>query len=112
MRNGIEFCDPAAAIAEGVAIGQAALGPRRVPAPAQPAPLGEIVGRTAGSLFSIAERYELLWLERQGSNRPGAGTPPEPQPAPRPIRSARWAASSKAFGTSIRAGSASWRGRP
>jgi len=85
VRNGIEFWIPAAVMAEGVPIGQAALGPRRVPAPAQPAPLGEIVGRTAGSLFSIAERYELLWLERQGSeSAPGSGAPPEPQPGPAP----------------------------
>jgi len=84
-RNGIEFWIPAAAIAEGVAIGQAALGPRRVPAPAQPAPLGEIVGRTVGSLFSIAERYEILWLERQGSESVSCvGSPPEPQPGPAP----------------------------
>jgi hypothetical protein len=84
-RNGIEFWIPAAAIAEGVAIGQAGLGPRRVPAPAQPAPLGEIVGRTVGSLFSIAERYEILWLERQGSESvPCVGSPPEPQPGPAP----------------------------
>ncbi len=84
-RNGIEFWIPAAAIAEGVAIDQAALGPRRIPAPAEPAPLGEIVGRTAGSLFAIAERYEILWLERQGSEPvPCAGSPPEPQPGPAP----------------------------
>jgi len=84
-RNGIEFWIPAAAIAEGVAIGQAALGPRRIPAPAEPAPLGEIVGRTAGSLFALAERYEILWLERQGSEPvPCAGSPPEPQPGPAP----------------------------
>ena len=84
-RNGIEFWIPAAAITEGVAIGQAALGPRRVPVPAQPAPLGEIVGRTAGSLFAIAERYEILWLERQGSESvPCAGSLPEPQPGPAP----------------------------
>jgi hypothetical protein len=87
--NGIEFWIPAAAIAEGVAIGQAALGPRRLPAPAQPAPLGEIVGRTVGSLFAIAERYEILWLERQGSESvPCVGSLPEPQPglAPDPER--------------------------
>ena len=87
--NGIEFWIPAAAIAEGVAIGQAALGPRRLPAPAQPAPLGEIVGRTVGSLFAIAERYEILWLERQGSEAvPCVGSLPEPQPglAPDPER--------------------------
>jgi hypothetical protein len=84
-RNGIEFWVPAAAIAEGVAIGQAPLGPRRVPVPAQPAPLGEIVGRTAGSLFSIAERYEMFWLERQGSESvPCVGSLPEPQPGPAP----------------------------
>ena len=88
-RNGIEFWIPAAVIAEGVAIGQVALGPRSVPAPAQRAPIGEIVGRTASSLFSIAERYEILWLERQGSESvPCVGSPPEPQrgPAPDPER--------------------------
>ena len=84
-RNGIEFWIPAAVIAEGVAIGQAALGPRRVPAPAQPAPLGEIVGRTAGSLFSIAERYETPLARASGLGiGPCAGSPPEPQPGPAP----------------------------
>jgi len=84
-RNGIEFWIPAAAIAQGLTIGQAALGPRRIPAPPQPAPLGEIVGRTAGSLFAIAERYEMLWLEREGSEAvPCAGPPLEPLPGPAP----------------------------
>ena len=84
-RNGIEFWIPPAAIAEGVTVGQAALGARRVPGPAQPTPLGEIVGRTAGSLFSIAERHEILWLERQGSEPvPCVGSPPEPLPGPAP----------------------------
>jgi glucosylglycerate synthase len=84
-RNGIEFWIPAAAIAEGVTIAQAALGPRSIRAPAPPAPLGEIVGRTAGSLFAIAERYEILWLERQGSESvPCMGSSPDPQPGPAP----------------------------
>jgi glucosylglycerate synthase len=84
-RNGIEFWIPAAAIAEGLEIGQAALGPRRLSAPARPAPLGEIVGRTAGALFAIAERYDLAWLEREGSEAvPCVGPPPDPQPAPAP----------------------------
>jgi glucosylglycerate synthase len=84
-RNGIEFWIPAAAMAEGFAIGQATLGPRRIPAPAQPTPLGDIVGRTAGSLFAIAEQYEMLWLERAGSEAvPFVGSPPEPQPGPAP----------------------------
>jgi hypothetical protein len=84
-RDGIEFWIPAAAMAEGLAIGQAALGPRRIPAPAQPTPLGEIVRRTAGSLFAIAERYEMLWLERAGSEAvPFVGPPPTPQPGPAP----------------------------
>jgi hypothetical protein len=84
-RNGIEFWIPAAAMAEGLTIGQAALGPRRISLPAQPTPLGEIVGRTAGSLFAIAERYEMLWLEGVGSEAvPFLGLPPEPQPGPAP----------------------------
>ena len=84
-RNGIEFWIPVAAIAQGLTIGQAALGPRRIPAPAQPTPLGEIVGRTAGSLFAITERYEMLWLEREGSEAvPCVGPLPEPLPGPAP----------------------------
>lgn len=89
VRDGVEFWMPAAVMAEGLPIGQAALGPRRVPAPAQPMPLGEIVGRTAGSLFAVAERYEMLWLEGAGSEAvPFAGKPPEalPGPAPDPER--------------------------
>ncbi|MBI2526432.1 MAG: hypothetical protein HYY95_10020 [Candidatus Rokubacteria bacterium] len=88
-RNGIEFWLPAAAVAQELTIGEATLGPRRIPAPARPAPLGAIVGRTAGSLFAIAERYETLWLERHGSEAvPCFGPRPEPQldTAPDPER--------------------------
>ncbi|HET7874451.1 MAG TPA: hypothetical protein VFN71_02920 [Methylomirabilota bacterium] len=85
-RNGIEFWLPPAAIAQGLTIGQAALGPRRVPALARPEPLGAVVGRTAGSLFAIAERYESLWLERHGSEPvPLFGAPPEPLPDSAPV---------------------------
>jgi len=88
-RDGIEFWMPAAVIAEGLPISETALGPRRFAAPARPTPLGEIVGRTARALFAIAERHEIAWLEREGSDAvPCAGPLPElrPDPAPDPER--------------------------
>ena len=84
-RDGIEFWMPAAVIAEGLPISEVILGPRRFAAPPRPVPLGEIVGRTAGSLFAIAERHEIVWLERNGSEMvPCVGPLPEPQPGPAP----------------------------
>ena len=49
------------------AVGQAALGRRGAAAAPRPAPLGPTVGRVAGALFSLAERFESLWLDRRGS---------------------------------------------
>lgn len=88
-RHGIEFWLPVAACAQGLTVGEAALGPRRIPAPEHPTPLGAIVGRTAGALFAIAERSDLFWLERHGSEavpRLGALAPTMPDTAPDPER--------------------------
>ena len=65
--QGLPFWLPIAAIDHGVPVGQAALGPRGVAAAPRPAPLGPTVGRVAGALFSLAERFESLWLDRRGS---------------------------------------------
>jgi hypothetical protein len=84
-RHGIEFWLPPAAVTQGLAVGEIGLGPRRVPPPERPMALGAIVGRTVGSLFAIAERYEMYWLERHGSEpAPRLGTLPAPMPSPAP----------------------------
>ena len=66
-RQGLPFWLPLAAIDHGVSVGQAALGRRGAVAAPRPAPLGPTVGRVAGALFSLAERFESLWLDRRGS---------------------------------------------
>ena len=66
-RQGLPFWLPLAAIDHGVPVGQVALGRRGAAAAPRPAPLGPTVGRVAGALFSLAERFESLWLERRGS---------------------------------------------
>ena len=55
------------------------LGPR-ILAPAGPQPpLGAIVGRVAGALFTIAERHETAWLDVRGSEPVAVfGVQPEP----------------------------------
>jgi glucosylglycerate synthase len=66
-RQGLPFWLPLAAIEHGVPVGQASLGRRGATAAPHPAPLGPTVGRVAGALFSLAERFEGLWLDRRGS---------------------------------------------
>ncbi len=79
-QHGLELWLPVAALAHDVAIGQAVVGRRAVPAPARAAPLGPTVGRVVGALFALAERFENLWLERRGSEPVRTfGTAPEPQ---------------------------------
>jgi hypothetical protein len=66
-RQGLPFWLPLAAIDHGVPVAQAVLGRRGAAAAPRPAPLGPTVGRVAGALFSLAERFESLWLDRRGS---------------------------------------------
>jgi hypothetical protein len=66
-RQGLPFWLPLAAIDHGVPVGQAVLGRRGAATAPRPAPLGPTVGRVAGALFSLAERFESLWLDRRGS---------------------------------------------
>jgi glucosylglycerate synthase len=78
-RQGLEFWLPVAVIQEGLPIAQAVLGPRAVAPPARPAPLGPTVGRVAGALFELAERFESTWPEVRGSEPVATfGSPPEP----------------------------------
>lgn len=80
-RHGLEFWLPAAAIEQGVAVGQAVLGTRTVVATQPPAPLGRTVGRVAGALFNLAEQSEDVWLDVRGSEPVVTfGVPPEPLP--------------------------------
>jgi hypothetical protein len=65
-RHGLEFWIPAAALAQGLMVSQALVAPRTAPA-GRPSPLGPTVGRVAGSLFGLAERYEPAWLDLRDS---------------------------------------------
>ncbi len=66
-RHGLPFWLPIAAIEHDVPLGQVPLGRRAATAPARPMPLGPTVGRVAGALFALAERFESLWIDRRGS---------------------------------------------
>ncbi len=81
-RHGLEFWLPAAAIMQGLPIGQSVLGPRIVaPSSHPPAPLGRTVGRVAGALCELADRTENFWLDIRGSEPVVSfGVPPEPLP--------------------------------
>jgi hypothetical protein len=85
--QGLEFWMPAAAIEQGLTIGQSVLGPRTVAAAAHPsAPLGRTVGRVAGALFALADRAESFWLDIRGSEPVVSfGVPPEPLPGGPPV---------------------------
>jgi glucosylglycerate synthase len=86
-RQGLEFWLPAAAIEQGLTVGQSVLGPRTVAAAAHPsAPLGRTVGRVAGALFALADRTESFWLDVHGSEPVVSfGVPPEPLPGGPPM---------------------------
>ena len=86
-QQGLEFWLPAAAIEQGLTVGQSVLGPRTVAAAAHPAaPLGRTVGRVAGALFSLADRTESFWLDVRGSEPVVSfGVPPEPLPGGPPV---------------------------
>ena len=86
-RQGLEFWLPAAAIEQGLTVGQSVLGQRTVAAAARPpAPLGRTVGRVAGALFELAERTEAVWLDVRGSEPVVSfGVPPEPLPGGPPV---------------------------
>lgn len=86
-RQGLEFWLPAAAIEQGLTVGQSVLGPRTVAAAAHPpAPLGRTVGRVAGALFALADHTESFWLDVHGSEPVVSfGVPPEPLPGGPPV---------------------------
>lgn len=76
-REGLEFWIPVAAFVDGLLVSQVLLGPRTA-TPARPAALGPTVGRVAGSLFALAERYEGAWLDvRESTAVPTTGRAPE-----------------------------------
>ncbi len=84
--HGLEFWLPVAAIAHGLPIGQAVLGPRTISSQGHPQPLGRTVGRVAGALFALAERFESTWLDlRPSEHVPAFGSPPDPLTGGPPI---------------------------
>src|SRR5262244_4288865 len=78
-RQGLEFWLPVAVTGGAHLVTQSVLGPRILSSGGTQPPLGSTVGRVAGSLFSIAERYESSWLDVRGSEPVAVlGTPPAP----------------------------------
>ena len=78
-RQGLEFWLPVAVTGGAHLVTQSVLGPRVLSSGGTQPPLGSTVGRVAGSLFSIAERYESSWLDVRGSEPMAVlGTPPAP----------------------------------
>jgi hypothetical protein len=83
---GFEVWLPAATIEARLTIGQAVLGQRALARPAAPSPLGPTVGRVAGALFALAERFESVWLGlRRAEPTPTFGELPEPLEASTPV---------------------------
>ena len=80
-RHGLPFWLPIAALERDLPLGLVPLGRRAGAVAARPMPLGPTVGRVAGALFGLAERFEPLWLDSHGSEAvPLFGELPEPLP--------------------------------
>jgi hypothetical protein len=78
-RQGLEFWLSVAVAGGALPLAQSVLGPRALAPAGPPAPLGAIVGRVAGALFTIAERHETAWIDVRGSEPVALfGVPPEP----------------------------------
>jgi glucosylglycerate synthase len=78
-RQGLEFWLSVAVAGGALPLAQSVLGPRILAPGRPPPPLGSIVGRVAGALFTIAERHETAWLDVRGSEPVAVfGVPPEP----------------------------------
>lgn len=85
-RNMTDLWIEGTAIADGVTVGEAWLGPRRVESRTRAADLPTMVAQTLGALFGVMEGYEDLWREVVGSARvPAAGVPEPPPAEPAPI---------------------------
>jgi len=71
------------AIADGFAVWEAWLGPRRVESRTRTTDLPTMVAQTLGSVFALMERHADLWRQVRGSEPvPATGTPTMPSPGP------------------------------
>ena len=73
------------AIADGFALREAWLGPRRVESRTRTTDLPALVAQSLGAVFTVMERYESLWLGVRGSEpvpAPGEAAPLATAPTP------------------------------
>lgn len=80
-RNMTDLWVEGTAIADGFAVREAWLGPRRVESRTRAADLPTMVAQALGALFDVMEGYEDLWLDVWASEAVTAAGPPEPPPA-------------------------------
>lgn len=71
------------AIADGFAVWEAWLGPRRIESRTRTTDLPTMVAQTLGAVFAVMDRHEDLWLEVRGSEPlPAVGEPVAPSTEP------------------------------
>jgi hypothetical protein len=75
-----------AAVADGFAVWEAWLGPRRVASRTRSTDLPDMIAQTAGAVFTVMDRSPDLWLESRGSEAvPAVGDPIPPSTEPSPV---------------------------
>lgn len=71
------------AIADGFAVFEAWLGPRRIESRTRTTDLPTMLARALGGVFTLMDRYDALWLDVAGSEPvPAIGAPSPPSVAP------------------------------
>ncbi len=74
------------AIADGFAVREARLGPRRIESRTRAIDLPTMVAQALGAVFTLMERHTRLWLDVVGSEPvPAIGEPVVPSAAPPPV---------------------------
>jgi len=74
------------AIADGFAVWEARLGPRRIESQTRTTDLPTMVAQALGAVFALMERHGRLWLGVTGSEPvPATGEPAVPAAAPAPV---------------------------
>lgn len=84
-RGLVDFWLLGAAAADGLALGEAWLGPRRIESRTRTTDLPAMLSQALGALFAVMDRYESLWLDVTGSEpvpAMGEAAPLAPPPAP------------------------------
>jgi hypothetical protein len=79
-----------AAIADGFSVWEAWLGPRQIRSRTRTSDLPTMIAQTLGSVFSVMDRHEDLWMEvRGGESLPSVGDPLLPSAEPRAVDTER-----------------------